>query len=120
MRHDISVPQKMLGHGGLVALGKPVAARPTLLDMRSVNGQYVAFPLAGGKPHEGMHSVIGRMQTAIHPDGARLLIGADVIFDGDYLLRIGIFFLPNPEMQRAMVDVWGNVNAALVVLQREA
>ena len=110
----------MLGHGGLVALGKPVAASPALLDVRGVDGQDVAFPLAGRKSHEGMHGVIGRMRTAIHPDGARLFVGADVILDGDYLLGIGVLFFPDPEMQRAMIDVRRNVHAALVFLQREA
>ncbi len=118
--HDISVPQKMLGHGGLIAFRKPVAASPALLDVRGVDGQNIAFPLAGGKSHEGMRRIVGRMRAAIHPDGARLLVGADVILDRNHLLGKRILFFPDPEMQRTMIDVWRDVYAALVFLQREA
>ncbi len=120
MRHDISVPQEMLGHGGFIALRKTVAARPALFDVRGVHRQDVAFPFTGGKSHKRVRGIRGRMRTAVHPDGARLLISADVIFDRDHLLRVRILLVPDPQMQRSMINIRRHVHPALMFLQREA
>ena len=110
----------MLGHGGLVALGQPVPSSPALFDVRGVDRQDVAFPLAGGKSHERVRGVIGRMRPAIHPDGACLFVSADVVLDRDHFLGVGVFLFPDPEVQRAVIDVGRHVHAALMFLQRKA
>ena len=60
------------------------------------------------------------MWTAVHPDRARLLVGADVVLDRDHPLRFRIPFFPDPQRERAVVDVRRHVHAALMLLQRQA
>src|SRR5688500_17421905 len=60
------------------------------------------------------------MRTAVHPDSACLLVGADVVLDRDDALRLGIFLFPDSQLQRTVVDVRRDVHAALVLLQRQA
>jgi len=60
------------------------------------------------------------MRAAVHPDRAGLLVGADVVLDGDDALGFGILLLPDSQLQRTVVDVRRDVHAALVFLEREA
>ena len=60
------------------------------------------------------------MRAAVHPDRARLLVGADVVLDRDDALRFRILLLPDPQRERAVVDVGRHVHAALMLLQRQA
>src|ERR1700752_4256138 len=60
------------------------------------------------------------MRSPVHPNRARLFVGADVVLDRDDLLRLGILLLPNAQVQRAVVDVGRHVYAALMLLKRQA
>src|SRR2546430_7194809 len=53
------------------ALRQTVAAQLALLDVRSVNGECVPFPFAGGKSHPRVRRCRGRVRAAVHPDGDR-------------------------------------------------
>ena len=118
--HDVAVADEVLDHGGVLAVGDAVAPDPLRLDVRGVDGQDVAVPLAGREPHPGVRRVFRRMRPAVHPDGSLLLVGADVALDRDELLRVRILLFPDPHLQRTAVDVRGDVDLALMLSQRQA
>ncbi len=120
VRQAIAVADEVFGQRGHVAFGKAVAAHPAHLDVGGGDGEDVAFPFAGGETHPGVGRVVGRMRAAIHPDGAGLLVGADVHLDGDDLLGVGVLLFPQAEGHGAAIDVGDDVDAALLFLQREA
>src|SRR4051812_38321077 len=60
------------------------------------------------------------MGAPIHPDRAGLLVCADVVFDRDYTLGVGIFFLPHPQGHRSTINVRHQMNAALLLGKRDA
>ena len=67
-----------------------------------------------------MGRVLRRMRPAIHPDGAPLLIGADVLLNRDQTLRLRILFFPDSQVQRAAINIRNDVNPALVFRYRQA
>ena len=117
---NVAVPDEVLDHGGQVALHQPVAPDEALLDVGGLDGQDVALPLAGGESHEGVRSVFGRMRAAVHPDGAGLLVGADVVLDGDHLLGLRVLLLPDAQVVGAAINVGDAMDAALLLGQRHA
>ena len=60
------------------------------------------------------------MRTPVHPDRARLLVGADVVLDRDELLRVRIALFPDPELQRTSIYVGRDVHLALMLGQRQS
>ena len=114
----VAVADEVFGERGHVAFGEAVAAEPAHLDVGRRDGEDVAFPFSGGETHPGVGGVVGRVGTAIHPDGAGLLVGADVHLDGDDLLGVGVLVFPEAEGHGAAVDVGDDVDAALLFLER--
>src|ERR1700688_2560909 len=110
----VAMTDEMLGERDPVARRNPVAPVPALFDVSGVHSEDVALPLAGGETHPGVRGVVGRMRAAIHPDGPVLLIGADVVPEGDQVLRLRISLLPDPKPVGAAVDVAGSVHLALM------
>src|ERR1700680_2869716 len=103
------MPDEVLGQRDQITGGESIAPVPALFDVGSGDGQNIAVPLAGGKSHPRVSRVLGRMWTSIHVDGAGLLIGADVVLDGDESVRLRISFLPDAQLQRAPVNIGGGV-----------
>src|ERR1019366_5904717 len=116
----VAVADEVFGERRHVAFGEAVAAQPAHLDVGGRDGEDVAFPFAGGETHPGVGRVVGRVGASIHPDGAGLLVGADVHLDGDDLLGVGVLLLPQPEGHGAAVDVGDDMHAALLFLERKA
>src|ERR1700678_337780 len=103
----------MLGKGGTIAARQSVTPDPTFFEVRSVDGQDVAFPFAGGKAHGCMQRILGRMRPAIHPDGALGVPGEMMDVDGDQLLGVVVVLVPHANT-RETGGVIGRVNTALV------
>src|SRR5690348_13888752 len=82
--------------------------------MSGVHGENVAFPFAGGEAHPCVRGISGRMRTAVHPDGSELRPGADVVLDSNDLLCLGVLLLPNAEIERPAINIWRDVDAALL------
>ena len=120
VREVVAVTDEMLGQRRAIAFGQAVAANPALLDVGGGDGQHVAFPRAGREPLPGVRRVLGRMRTAVHPDRARLFVGADVVLDRDERLGLGIALFPDAQLQRTAIDVRRNVHLALVLVERQA
>ena len=114
----VTVPDEVLGHGRAIAPGDSVTPRPAFLEMRGSDGENVALPLASGKTHGGVHRVIGRVRTAIHPDGALGGPGEVMDMDGDQVLRVAVAVFPHPDVGETE-GVVGGMHAALVFRQRD-
>src|SRR6266567_6546414 len=67
-----------------------------------------------------MGRILGWVRPSVHPDGACLLVRADVIFDGGHFFRFGVTLLPHSKLHVATINVGRNVYAALVLRQGEA
>ena len=63
-----------------------------------------------------MRRVIWRMRAAVHPDCARLFVGADVVLDRDERLGPGIALFPDAQLQRAAIDLRRDVHLTLVLV----
>src|SRR5579871_4256145 len=59
------------------------------------------------------------MRPAVHPDGAGLLIRADVLLDRDDLLRLRVLFIPDPQVQWAAIDIRRDMHLALMLRKCE-
>src|ERR1700688_2997711 len=116
----VAMPDKMLGERGLIAFGQSVAPDPALLDMSGGDGEDVAIPLPGGESHPGVRRIRRGMRAAIHPDGAVLFIGTDVLLDGDDMLGLRVFFVPDSQLERATIDVGSNVHLTLMLRHGQA
>src|ERR1700722_7766988 len=57
------------------------------------------------------------MGTVVHPDGAGLLVGADVLFDGNHVLGLRVALFPNAQVERSAVDIGNQMNLALMLGQ---
>src|SRR5262245_10158160 len=96
-----------------------LASMPALLDVRGRDRQHVPVPDAGRKPHPRVRRVFGWMRTSVHPDRPVLLVRADGLADRNELMRDGISLLPKPHLERTTVDVFHNVDLALMFRKRE-
>ena len=119
VRHVVAMQHETLEQRRLITFGHAVAAQPSLLQVRGSHGQRAAVPRAGRKTHEGVRREAGGVWPPVHPDGACLLVGADVVLDRNHLLCLGILFLPDPQVQGTVIDVGRHVHAALMFLQRQ-
>ena len=66
----VAVPDEMLHQTWLDRSGHAIALDPAAFQVRRVDGQDVAFVLAGGKSHPSVLRVGGRMRAPVHPDGS--------------------------------------------------
>src|SRR5215471_3310 len=120
MGQMIPVPDEVFRERHQVAGRNTVAAMPALLDMCGADRQSIPFPFSGGKTHPGVNGVVGRVWTAIHVNGAVLLIGADVFAQRDDILRLRIALLPNSNSEGPAMYIPDGVNLALMLLKRKA
>ena len=119
VRQQISMFDVVLDQRHFIARRNIFAPMPALFDVRGRDRQHVPVPDAGRKPHPGVRRVFGRMRASVHPDRPALLVRTDGLVDRDELMRDGISFLPNPHLERAAMDVFHDVNLALMLRQRE-
>src|ERR1700733_4506384 len=115
MRETITVPNKMLHQRRLIAFRQTVAPHPALLDVCSVNSEYIAFPLAGGETHPGVRRPGGRMRPAVHPGGTVLFVRADVVLNSNDLVGLRGPFGPESGLKRPTVNVGRYVPLALML-----
>src|SRR5579863_5073391 len=119
MGHVISVPNKVLDQRCLVAVTQSIAPQPSSLEVRGIYRQDAAVPLSRRKAHPGVQRGIARMRAAVHPDSSRLFVVVYVLLDGNELLRLRVSLFPNPDVQRAAVDVGHDVRFALMLRHGE-
>src|SRR5581483_7166292 len=110
MRQVIAVTQEVLDERGLVTFRKAIAPHPALFYVSGVDGKDGTFPFTSGETHPSVRCPSGRMGTAVHPDGAGLLVGGDVVFDGDDFLGLRILFVPEAALQGAAINVRRDVH----------
>ena len=120
VRQVVAMPDEMLHQSRLIAFRQPIPSNPTLLDVRRIYSQDIAFPFAGGETHPGVRGVFGGMRPVIQPNGPSLFVRADVILDRDRSLRLRIALLPNVQVQRPAINVRSHVHLALMLGQRQA
>src|SRR5712692_608253 len=111
------MPNKMLHHCCLVALSYAGGPNPAALDMRGVNSQDIAFPLACGKSRPSMLRVCRRVRTTVHVNRAESLSDLAVHFNGDESLRMRITLLPNPIVSGSGIEIGRSVSGALMLQQ---
>src|SRR6266850_1563112 len=119
MSEKVAMPEIVLRQGCLIAFRQAVAPNPALLDMRCVYSERIAFPVSCRETHEGVRRFFGRVWTAVHPDGPPLFVRADVLLDCNQTLRLRILFFPDPQIQRPTINVGNDVNAALMLRNRQ-
>jgi hypothetical protein len=115
MCQQVTVAHIVFDHCHLVARRNVFAAVPALFDVRRRNRQHVTFPDTGRESHPRMGSVLGWVWTAIHPDRAALLISINVLMYGDELMRDLIPFFPHSHLQWTTMNVFDDMDLALVL-----
>src|SRR5690349_20433414 len=91
-----------------------------MLDVSGGDGEDIVLPLAGGKTHPRVRGIAGRLRAAVHVDGAGLLVGADVVLDGDEPVGFGILLFPDAKLEGSAIDVGSGVDLALMFGKSEA
>ena len=109
----------MFGEHRRVTARNPVAANPSHLQMRGRHRQHIAVPLACRKALPRVRGVLGRVRTAVHPDGALGLLPGNVRVEGDQLLRRSVELAPDAQVRGAAGRVVGRMRLALMLGQRE-
>ena len=102
-----------------IAARQPVAADPAFFQMRGGDGQNVAFPFPGGEALRGVQRVLGRMRTAIHPDGALRAPREMMRCGSRSAVCESLSNSSQMRMPAKLGDVIGRVDAALILGQRD-
>src|SRR5262249_44354239 len=116
----IAMPDEELHRSRLVALGRTIAAKPSLFEMRCRDDQLVADEAAGRKSFVCMRSPRRRMRTSVHPDGAAAFRCLRPHVNGDQALVVRIALFPDSKISDSAHLVRKNVSITLMIAEREA
>ena len=110
----------VLGDRRAVAGGHAVALNPPRLDVRGVNGEHRAFPLARREARPGVRGVLRRVRPAVHPDHPDVAAARAGTIDlvGDQLLRVVVDDLGDPHASASAGPVGGGGEDRLMLAQR--